>query len=140
MKYHRPIGFIVWTLDAGRFTIKRLVELKEEQRIMAAPLAPIFVGHVDNMSIVYLDQHGNPMLASPTPDSAPTWAATTPATGTLAAASSGLSAVYTAVAAGSDVVTLTAIVGGTTYSATLDITVSNEPQVLTSVGILSTVV
>ena len=100
------------------------------------------VGHVVDMSIEYLDQNGNPMLVTPTPDSAPTWTdAPSPAgAATLAVAAGGLSAVDTAVAVGSDVVTLTVVVGGVTFTATQPITIAAAPQVLTSVEIVSAVV
>jgi len=106
---------------------------------MAAPVTMV-VGHTDNMSIAFLDQHGNPMLVPPVPDSPPTWTQTTPATATLAVAADGMSATETALAPGSDVVTLTVTVGGATFSATLPLSVSPEAQVLTSVDIVSNVV
>jgi len=106
---------------------------------MAAAVTMV-VGHTDNMSIVYLDQHGNPMLVTPVPDSPPTWAQTDPSVATLTVAADGMTASEMAVAAGSDVVSLTVVVGGNTYSASVPITISPEPQVLTSVDIVSNVV
>lgn len=97
------------------------------------------VGHTLNMSIQFLDQNGNPMLTPPTPDSPPSWSDTTSATETLAPAANGLSCVGTPIAAGSDVVNLSVVVGGQTFSATLDVTVDAAPQVLTSVAIAATV-
>lgn len=97
------------------------------------------VGHTDTMTIAYLDQNGNPMLVTPTPDSPPTWVQTTPATDTLTVAASGLSAVALGLAAGTDVITLTVIVSGVTFTAVDDLTVTAAPQVLTSVAIVDTV-
>jgi len=72
---------------------------------MAAAVTMV-VGHTDNLSIVYLDQHGNPMLVTPIPDSPPTWAQTDPSVATLTVAADGMTASEKAVAAGSDVVSL----------------------------------
>lgn len=97
------------------------------------------VGHLLNMSIAYLDQHGNPMLVTPTPDSPPVWANTTQATETIVAAADGNSAVGTPVAPGTDTVSLNVSVGGAAFPATLDVTVTPEAQVLTSVSIVPSV-
>jgi hypothetical protein len=97
------------------------------------------VGHTLNMAVSFLDQNGNPMLVAPTPDTAPSWTDTTPATEILVVAGSGLTAVGTPVAPGTDVVNLTVVVGGVSFAALLDVTVSAAPQVLTSVAISSTV-
>ena len=105
---------------------------------MAAPVTMV-VGHTDNMSIAYFDQHGNPMLVPPVPDSPPTWSQTTPADATLTIAADGMTATDLAIVAGSDVVSMTVVVGGETFSATVPITISPEPQVLTSVDIVSNV-
>ncbi len=100
------------------------------------------VGHVVNMTMVELDQNGNPMLTPTVADSAPVWTNAPSAVGvdTLAAAPGGLTAVASALAVGTDVVTLTAIFGGVTMTATQPITIDAAPQVLTSVSIASTVV
>jgi hypothetical protein len=91
------------------------------------------------MTISFLDQNGNPMLTAVTPDAPPTWSDTTPATGTLTPAAGGLSATEAAIAAGSDVVNVALTVGGAAFSASLGITVSPAPQVLTSIAINATV-
>ena len=106
------------------------------------PAISVNVGHVVNCTIIYLDQNGNPMLTPVTPDSAPVWAdAPAPAgCATLVADPSGLTAVDTAVAVGADVITLTVIVGGVTFTATQAVTIAAVPQVLTSVTIGTTVV
>lgn len=97
------------------------------------------VGHTLNMSLVFLDQSGNPMLTTPVPDSAPTWTDTTPATETLAVDASGLTASAAAIAVGTDTVSVAVVVGGTSFAASLDVSVTAAPQVLTSVQIASTV-
>jgi hypothetical protein len=93
------------------------------------------VGHSVTMTLTYLDQNGNPMLTPPTPDSPPSWSDTTPATGTLTEQPGNLEAIETAVAPGNDVVSVSVVVGGQTFSASLGITVQAAPQVLTSVEI-----
>jgi hypothetical protein len=101
----------------------------------------VSIGHTVNMSIVFLDQNGQPMLTTPTPDSPPTWTdAPSPAgDATLTVGAGGLTAADVAVAAGTDLVTLTVVVGGVTYTATQGITISPAPQVLTSVQIAAAV-
>jgi hypothetical protein len=95
----------------------------------------VTVGHSVAFSIVYLDQNGNPMLTAPTPDSPPAWSDTTSATETLTPAASGLTASAVALAAGTDVVSVSVTVGGVVFSATCDVEVDAAPQVLTSVEI-----
>ena len=99
----------------------------------------VTVGHKLALAIAYLDANGNPMLATPTPDSPPAWSNTTPATETLVAAADGLSAVATSVAPGTDAVSLMVVVGGVSFSASLAVEVDAAPQVLTSVAIVPTV-
>ena len=79
------------------------------------------------------------MLTPPTPDAPPVWTNSTPATGTLVAAADGSSAVETAIAVGTDVISVAATVGGKAFTATQGVTVTAAPQVLTSIGILTTV-
>ena len=100
----------------------------------------VTVGHTLNMAIAFLDQHGNPMLTTPTPDATPTWTNTTPATETIAPAANGLTCIGTPVAPGNDSVSLTLAVGGVSFSATLAVEVDAAPQVLTSIAIVPTVV
>jgi len=97
------------------------------------------VGHTADFSLAFLDQFGNPMLTTPTPDAPPTWSDTTPATGTLTVAPSGLTASELAVAAGGDTVRVSLAVGGVAFTAAIDVTVQAAAQVLTSVQILATV-
>ena len=93
----------------------------------------VTVGHTVALTIGYLDQNSNPMLTTPKVDAPPTWVNTTPATETLVAAADGLSASTTAVAVGTDVVSLALAVGGVPFAATLSVEVDAAPQVLTSV-------
>lgn len=95
----------------------------------------VSVGHTVDFALVFLDQNGNPMLVTPTPDTPPTWTDTTPATGTLTPAASGLTAQESALAVGTDTVSVTLTVGGVSFSASIDLTVQAAPQVLTSVQI-----
>lgn len=93
------------------------------------------LGHILTDTITFNDQNGNSMLVTPTPDSAPVWTSSTAATETLVASADGLSAVGTPLAVGTDVVGLTLAVGGVTYTASQNVTVTAAPQVLTSVSI-----
>ena len=99
------------------------------------------VGHAVTCQIVYLDQNGNPMLITLTPDSPPSWSDAPNPAGctTFQVAADSMSAVDTAVAAGADVVSVSLNVGGVTYTATLPVTVAAAPQVLTSIAIDGTV-
>jgi hypothetical protein len=100
----------------------------------------VTVGHKVDFKLAFLDQHGNPMLSPVTPDSPPVWLDTDSAVGTLTAAADGLSAEETAVSAGTDTVTVSLMVGGVKFEASIDVAVQPEAQVLTSVQILATVV
>jgi hypothetical protein len=95
----------------------------------------VTVGHKLALTIVYLDANGNPMLTAPVLASPPTWANTTPATETLVASADGLSASTTALAPGTDAVSLSVVVGAATFTASLSVEVDAAPQVLTSVSI-----
>jgi len=97
------------------------------------------VGHTVSFTLVFLDQRGNPMLTTPAPDAAPVWTDTTPATGTLTAGASGMTASELAVAAGADTVNVSLSVGGTEFKASIDLTVQEAPQTLTSIQVLATV-
>ena len=99
----------------------------------------VTVGHKVDFTLAFLDQHGNPMLTAPTPDAAPTWTDTTATTGTLSVSPSGLTASELAIAAGADTVSVNLMVGGVAFSASVDLTVQDQPQVLTSIQILGTV-
>jgi hypothetical protein len=99
----------------------------------------VTVGHTVSFTLVFLDQNGNPMRSTPVPDATPTWSDTTPATGTLTPAPSGLTATEIANAIGTDTVNVSLAVGGTSFTGTIDLTVQDVPQVLTSVQIAATV-
>jgi hypothetical protein len=99
----------------------------------------ITMGHVLNMKLTVLDQHGNPMLAPVTFDAPPGWSNTTPATETVVASADGQSAVATPVAPGTDTISVTCSIGGQSFSAALAVEVDPEPQVATSIRIDATV-
>jgi len=101
--------------------------------------ATLSVGHTLALSILVLDQFGNPMLEPVTYDSPPAWTNSTPAVETLAAAADGQTAVATPVAPGSDVISLAFTVGGKSFATTLDVTVTPAVQVPTSAQIVATV-
>lgn len=107
-------------------------------------MLPVTAGHSVALAIAYLDASGNPMLTTPTPDSAPAWtdAPSAPGIDVLTVAPDGSSALLATNAAdanGSDTVGLTVVVGGKSFAATLSIAISAAPQVLTSVAIVGTV-
>lgn len=93
------------------------------------------IGHTLNMSISFLDQHGNPMLTPPTLDNVPSWTDTTSSTETLSISASGLTCTGTPIAVGTDTVNLSLSSQGKTFTATVDVTVTAEPQVLTGIAI-----
>jgi hypothetical protein len=103
------------------------------------PSVTLSVGHTDTITIQQLDQNGNPMLAPVTPDTPPVWTNTALTVETIAPAASGLSAVATPIAPGADVISVTLTVGGVTFTASLDETVTAAPQALTSIVLVPNV-
>lgn len=100
----------------------------------------ITAGHSVAASIAYLDQNGNPMLTAPTPDSPPAWTNSPSAPGidTLTVAADGNSAVLATNAAdadATDTLGVTVVVAGKSFAASLGISISAAPQVLTSIAI-----
>lgn len=95
----------------------------------------LFVGQGLPLSIAFLDQAAK--LMPGTPDQTPTWATSAPGPDVLTVAGDGLAATFKAVDLGDDILTLTVVAGGKTFSASLDITVVAAPQVLTSVEIVA---
>lgn len=91
----------------------------------------VFIGHTVNFGISQVDTTGLPMVTPVAFDAAPTWAesSTDGSIETLTVAGDGLTAVGSAVGAGTDTVTATVIVGGVSFSASVDVVVSAEPQV-----------
>lgn len=124
---------LVITTNAAEFG----VELEPFERAQMS--TAVNVGHTVGLKIAFLDTNGNPMLTPVTPDTPPVWSNSSPAVGSLAAAGDGLSATESAIAPGTDVVSLSVTVGGKSFSATLAIDVSAAPQVLGSVQIVPTV-
>lgn len=103
---------------------------------------PVNVGHQINCTIEFLDQNGNPMVTTPTPDAAPAWVLGPPATppvDSLTVATNGLTATDTALAPGTDTITVNLSVGGVAFTASVPVDVSAAPQVLTSIAIGTTV-
>lgn len=104
-------------------------------------MTQLSVGHTDTLTYVIVDQNGNPMIPQPALDSPAVWTDAPSASGvdTFAAAADGTSAVVTALAAGSDTVSLSVVVGGKTFTASDLITISAAPQVASGVQIVDTV-
>lgn len=121
------------------FIIIDLLAVELEQGRHQFMATNVTVGHTINCAISYLDAVGNPMITTPTPDAPPAWTDTTPGVLTLAAAPDGSTCVATAATAGNDTINLSVAVGGKAFSASLAVSVSAAPQVLTSVAIVPTV-
>ncbi len=98
-------------------------------------MTTVTVGHNIGLSIAFLDQNGNPMLVPVTTDTPPTWSNTNPEVETLKPAADGLTCEADTLTAGNDVVSLSVVVGGVAYPASLAVEVDAAPQVLTSVAI-----
>ena len=99
--------------------------------------ATLTVGHGSEISIQYLDQNGNPMLVTPTPDAPPSWSDAQNPVGDagLIVAADGNTATLDAKAPGGDVVTVNLAVGGKPFTASLAVTIEAAPQVLTSIAL-----
>ena len=97
----------------------------------------VTVGHTITMTIGYFDAAGNPPPAgqAPVPDSPPQWSNSAPSVETLAASADGLTCVATVIAAGADTITVTAVVGGKTYTAVLDVSAAAAPFALDHIAI-----
>jgi hypothetical protein len=128
----RPCHVVLFVENVG-------IILKPHAHERAKLMVTVTVGHKINCSIGFLDTNGNPMLATPAPDAVPSWSNTTPASETLVPAGDGLTAVATALAAGSDQINLSLTVGGKVFQASLSVAVQAAPQTLGSVAINSTV-
>lgn len=136
---HRFSDVVLIAKVRGSPHISCLLSLTPNMRIRMSSIS-VTVGHKVDFKLAFLDQHGNPMLSPVTPDSPPVWIDTNSAVGTLTAAADGLTAEETAVSAGTDTVTVSLMVGGAKFEASVDVVVQPEAQVLTSVQILATVV
>lgn len=95
----------------------------------------VTVGHQIECTLIYLDTNGNPMQTAPTPDSPPAWTSTGDPTDKLNVSSDGLVCDIDTLAAGSDTLNVTVVIGGTSYTASLPFTVGDAPQELGSVAI-----
>ena len=96
----------------------------------------VTLGKTLPLSISYLDQAGQPMLSPVTPDSAPVWTDSMPSIETLTVAPDGLTATAKSLATGADTISLSLVVGGQAFSASLGVDVVAAPQVLTSIAIV----
>ena len=140
--HHHPdekLGFVVRVQGTKHHHHHRQVfRLIEGAKIMAT--ANVTVGHVATCEILYLDQMGNPMQVTPTPDSPPTWTKVADDTvDTAIVSADGMQDTITAVGPGQDTIGVTVVVGGQSFAASLQLNVQAAPQVLTSVAIVATV-
>ena len=100
----------------------------------------VTVGHQIDYSFIEVDTNGNPMQAQ-VPITSSTWtdAPATPPVDTFTVAAGGATAVLQASAAGSDTVTVSAVINGVTYTATDQVLISAAPQVLGGIQIVANV-
>jgi hypothetical protein len=126
--FRLPHYVVLWWGDVGVF-------LHPHQENLT--MLNLTVGHTATGVVAFLDQNGNPMLTTPTPDSPPTWTNNPVPAGadTLTPNTNGLGATLAANAAGTDTVNFSVTVGGATFSASTAVSISAAPQVLTSVAI-----
>ena len=130
-KHHRKHVHVVLFVNGTGF----LLHPNEDNHIMTTAT----VGQTITYAIGYLDTAGNPISPAPTPDSAPSWTQTTPATDTLTASADGNSATALTLAAGTDSVTVTLSVGGVSFTASDAVTVTAAAQKLGSIVLNATV-
>lgn len=88
-----------------------------------------------DIRVRFLDAGGNEVVA--TADSPPTWT-NNAAFETLTVSADGLSAHATAVAAGADTISVTAVVSGTSFSASVVVDVKAAPVVVASIDLVVT--
>jgi hypothetical protein len=99
-------------------------------------MTDVVVGHNITYTIVYLDQNGQPMLTSVTPDSPPAWSnLAAPTIDTMSISADGSTDSVSAVGAGADSVTVSVTVGGVTFTAVDQVSISAAPQVLGAVAL-----
>lgn len=97
------------------------------------------VGKTVNLAIEYLDQNGQPMELLPQ-RATPAWAQLDNTVQDLIASADGESATATGLKAGTDTVQVTVVVGGQTFTATMNAEVVEvvPTQTLTSIAIIAT--
>lgn len=99
-----------------------VIELLERETIHMATSI-----HIDNqlpLSVAFIDSAGNPIMPAPTPDTLPVWVITDTTVATVTASTDGLTAIVNPLlVGGSTTITLTVVIGGTTFNATLDIVI-----------------
>lgn len=113
---------------------QRLYRLNPNRKVVI--MTDVVVGHQIVNTIVYLDQNGQPMLTSPSPDAAPVWSnLAAPTVDTMQVSADGTTDTVTAVGAGADSLSVSVTVGGQVFTAVEQINVSTAPQVLSAVAI-----
>jgi hypothetical protein len=117
-----------------------LYELHPKAKVMIT-MDTLSPGHTDDIAVVFLDQNSNPMLTTPTLDAPATWTQAPSGSGvdTLTVAPDTLSAALAALTPGTDTVSVALAVGGKPFAASLGVTISPAPQVLTSIALQGTV-
>lgn len=130
-RHHHHHRHVILTVDG----VGVVLNPNQETHIMLT----VSVGHTVAMSYVVRNQHDNPMTVQPAADVSPppTWtnSPSDPAVDALTAAGDGQTAQLAANAVGTDTVKFSVNIGGVNFQATLDVTVSPEVEVATSVTI-----
>lgn len=111
------------------------IELQPEEELHMAAI--IRVGQTDEMSIIYLDQDGQPMDAPAVLDSQPVWSNSNPVSETVMASADGMTSTQTGLEVGNDTIGLSVTVGGHDFTASLSVSIEPPAQVLTSIQIKS---
>lgn len=93
------------------------------------------LGHSIAFTVTVLDANGNPMLTPVAFDSPPAWTQSTPATESLVVAPDGASAQASSLAVGTDSISVSAVVGGKTFAASIAVEVDPVPQVASAIRI-----
>lgn len=103
-------------------------------------MVDVTVKHKITNELQFFDADGNPMLTTPALDVPPHWANTADASvDTLDVSADALECDVNTLAPGTDVLTVNLISNGSTFAATVTFNIQAAPQVLTSIGIKSTV-
>lgn len=98
-------------------------------------MIPVTVGHTVEVTITVVDQHGNPMQTQPAFDAPPAWTGGlgSPPVDTITVSADGTTLDADVINPGTDSITCAAVVGGQTFSASVQINASPEPQVASGI-------
>jgi hypothetical protein len=110
------------------------IELEPSEKLIMASTITVG-GKGETLSIEYIDANGTVISPSPAPDSPPVWTNSDNTVATDAVSADGNTNVVTGFKAGTDAVGLSLVIGGVTFIATEEITVTDA---VASVRIVAT--